>query len=36
MGDNLRLVETELYAGAVVVLGETSLRIRRLPIGGAS
>ena len=30
---NLALVEDDLRAGAVVVLGEATLRIRRLPIG---
>lgn len=31
--DNLVAVEADLAAGAIVVLGEQSLRIRRLPIG---
>lgn len=30
--DNLPVVEEELEAGAVVVFGETSIRIRQLPI----
>ncbi len=30
--DNLPAVEEDLAAGAVVVLGDTNLRIRRLPI----
>jgi len=30
---NLSVVEADINAGAVVVLGETTLRIRRLPIG---
>lgn len=30
--DNLPVVEADLDAGAVVVLGETSLRVRNLPI----
>ena len=30
---NLALVEDDLRAGAVVVLGEATIRIRRLPIG---
>ncbi len=33
--DNLAAITSDLEAGAVVVLGETSLRIRRLPIGSA-
>jgi hypothetical protein len=31
--DNLDAVHTDLDAGAVVVLSETTLRIHRLPIG---
>lgn len=30
--DNLDLVRTDLEAGAIVVIGETTARIRRLPI----
>jgi hypothetical protein len=30
---NLPVVEDDLEAGAIVVIGESSLRIRRLPIG---
>ena len=30
--DNLPVVENDLQAGAIVVLGDTTLRIRRLPI----
>jgi predicted nuclease of predicted toxin-antitoxin system len=33
--DNLPAVEDDLNAGAVVVLGEQVIRIRRLPIGGS-
>lgn len=32
---NLEVVRPDLEAGAIVVLGEATLRIRRLPIGGA-
>lgn len=32
IADNLSIVEEDLEAGAVVVLGNDSLRIRRLPI----
>jgi predicted nuclease of predicted toxin-antitoxin system len=31
--NNLETVVTDLAAGAIVVLGETTLRIHRLPIG---
>lgn len=31
--DNLEVVRADLDAGAIVVLGEATLRIRRLPIG---
>lgn len=31
--DNLAAVEADLDSGAIVVLGETSIRIRPLPIG---
>lgn len=31
--DNLDAVAADLDAGAIVVLGETTIRIRRLPIG---
>lgn len=34
--DNLPAVEADLDAGAVVVLGEQAIRIRRLPIGRTS
>jgi predicted nuclease of predicted toxin-antitoxin system len=33
--ENLAAVTSELETGAIVVLGETTIRIRRLPIGGA-
>lgn len=34
IGENLPTVVTDLDAGAIVVLGEATLRIRRLPIVG--
>ena len=33
--DNLAAVTSDLEAGAIVVLGEDTLRIRRLPIGSS-
>jgi hypothetical protein len=30
---NLNVVQADLDAGAIVVLGEATLRIRRLPLG---
>jgi predicted nuclease of predicted toxin-antitoxin system len=32
--DNLIAIEGDLMAGAIVVLGESTVRIRKLPIGG--